>query len=1123
MGISMKGRIFLREIWLAQALITTSCFDWSVSGCGADTTTCISHLTPDAGGAFDVGDAFDAGSVPGIVNALVRYVPSNQNPVSSPVAATGANEFGPTTVEIELTFSENINSSTLRNGLTASNGTSVMILVPAENLGSSVTKAVFFSQITPRIHSDGTYLVENLLIQSVSGIESTVPVSATIVVDSTSNQLVIRQDRVSYIRSPIGNALEETLINTQGFESFSIPAGPFFELGPVDGLQAIDSFPIDTFLFANTETPNSIRIWADSSRQRLLGTAKPTTIAGQQVWSRADLQLKPTEVSQAWVTALDGAGNESDAVAVQSSWFIGTSANISQNPNQTIGSSFMDTPLDRGNGFVTPQGSLVDAIDGRVFVQQAELAWRQRSNSTPEARVSHSMAYDSLRGQVILFGGRSSSNIALNDTWAWDGTNWTNITPNNNIIPARYDHVMTFDSNKGQIFLFGGFGNNSGTARLNDSWTWDGANWINVTPNTNNPPGLNGHALTFDIERGVAVMFGGASDVGTNNRTWIWDGTSWSDVTPAGDNPPIRNDHALAYDGQRRQVVLFGGHGLSRKLNDTWAWDGVAWTRLLPEVNPPARNNHVIVYDSQRQQIVLFGGTLNDGSSSNNTWVWSNSNWTEVISEIGNPASRHSYSMAFDNLSGQIIMFGGVGNAAVLSDTQTWDGSSWKNITPRTDIPPVRHNHAMAYDASRGMVILFGGATTRSLLDDTWAWDGINWINVTPGLNNNPGVNNITARDHHTMVYDSQRRQIVLFGGYGFAEKQSAGADFLNDTWVWDGSTWQEQVSLTNDIPARDDHAMAFDSQRGQVVVFGGEGFNTSGELSLFNDTWIWDGSVWTEVTPPSSNPPAREQHDMVFDSQRGQIVMFGGGDSKSSIYRNDTWVWNGTGWVDITPIGVNPAPRLSHSMYFDNRRNSVMLFGGETIDARQNDIWIWNGSTWTELTPNTNNEPLARFEHAMVFDEQRGRALMFGGFIGTDTRLNDTWEVRLPRLPTTQFSFEPAAAISQASYTDLHVRAFCGGEAQNLVGQQVSGTRLLGWSAEEGAFESIATNSMGLDITVPTQGLIEFMTSESRQVRHFFGERLFFRCEPINADLIRSAQVALDYIEVRMKYQTNP
>ncbi len=43
--------------------------------------------------------------------------------------------------------------------------------------------------------------------------------------------------------------------------------------------------------------------------------------------------------------------------------------------------------------------------------------WTQRQNMGPQGRTLHAMAYDLARERVVLFGGTSSANIQLGDTW----------------------------------------------------------------------------------------------------------------------------------------------------------------------------------------------------------------------------------------------------------------------------------------------------------------------------------------------------------------------------------------------------------------------------------------------------------------------------------------------------------------------------------------------------------------------------------------------------------------------------------------------------------------------------------------------------------------------------------
>ena len=188
------------------------------------------------------------------------------------------------------------------------------------------------------------------------------------------------------------------------------------------------------------------------------------------------------------------------------------------------------------------------------------------------------MAYDSVRGKVVLFGGSYYNGINhfyRDDTWEWDGTTWTLRTPVTKPW-TRFGHSMAYDSVRGKVVLFGGYG---GSYLLNDTWEWDGSNWTLYTPATK-PSVRYYHAMTYDSVRGKVVLFGG--DNGSNlNDTWEWDGTNWTQRSPAT-TLSARSGHSMAYDSAQGKVVLFGGsyyiNFSNLNINDTWEWDGTTWT-----------------------------------------------------------------------------------------------------------------------------------------------------------------------------------------------------------------------------------------------------------------------------------------------------------------------------------------------------------------------------------------------------------------------------------------------------------------------------------------------------------------------------------------------------------------
>jgi hypothetical protein len=240
------------------------------------------------------------------------------------------------------------------------------------------------------------------------------------------------------------------------------------------------------------------------------------------------------------------------------------------------------------------------------------------------------MAYDAARGQVVLFGGLPAGNVSA-ETWTWDGHAWTQRHPAVNP-PARQFASMVYDAARRVVVLFGG----QAPAILNDTWTWDGTTWTQQHP-TRRPTGRVASAMTYDGARARILLFGGDSGQGQAfsggyGDTWTWDGANWSQVS-SGPSPPPRAWAALAYDAEVGKSVLFGGLSgpQATLMNDTWSWDGARWTQQQPAGSPPPRQDASLVYDTAQRVVVLYGGT---GASAPNpyladTWVWDGVAWSK--------------------------------------------------------------------------------------------------------------------------------------------------------------------------------------------------------------------------------------------------------------------------------------------------------------------------------------------------------------------------------------------------------------------------------------------------------------------------------------------------------------
>jgi hypothetical protein len=229
------------------------------------------------------------------------------------------------------------------------------------------------------------------------------------------------------------------------------------------------------------------------------------------------------------------------------------------------------------------------------------------------------------------------------------------------------------------------------------------------------------------------------------------------------------------------------------------------------------------------------------------------------------------------------------------------------------------------------------------------------------------------------MVYDTSRDRFVMWGGWG---------EDTTDTWVFEGRHWSRLA--TGQSPAyRMQHGMAYDAGRDEVVLFGGQVpiFGTE-----FGDTWVFSGDTWEE-REPSDSPPPRVGVSMVYDPIHDEVVLFGGSHG-SETTTNETWVWDGVTWAQRHPA-TSPAAREDAAMAFDPQLGAVVMFGGDLGYAKPptDDTWVWDGINWRELTAATGPLPMASSGMA-EFD---GGAILFGGDGGVDDRqrFNKTWQLR--------------------------------------------------------------------------------------------------------------------------------
>ena len=466
---------------------------------------------------------------------------------------------------------------------------------------------------------------------------------------------------------------------------------------------------------------------------------------------------------------------------------------------------------------------------------------------------------------------------------------------------------------------------------------------------------------------------------------------NWFAVTPV----PIDVYASAAYDVARQQAVLFTTTG------ETWLWDGTAWSKKSPVHSPPQRWMAVMAFDYYQSRVLLYGGTWGN-TSFTDTWEWTGTDWL-----VMSPAAHPFNSVGkIANYGSSVVFYGD------SFDIWTWNGSNWVRLTPDNIPWPIRQATSMA-DASSDLMLFGGLINGTTSLNDTWLWDGTNWAQKT--------IATPPPARYFASMSRGPRGQVVLFGGESFQSGQGGGYSVYNDTWVWGGTSWAQQsppispsgrwgfpfvydsagnISLllgpdvwswdgsrwwpTDVFPsARGFHSMAYNGNDGSVLLFGG----TTGGGNYLGDTWVWNGSNWLQKSPVHS-PPAGIYGCMAYDAQRQQIVLFGSW-TGTDVVTNDTWTWDGNDWTLQSPTNRPPA-RHGAAMAYDVARGQVVLFGGFGNGVILNDTWAWDGLNWTQGTPATAPPP--RAYHSMAYDPVNREIAAFGGEDASLNVTNETW-----------------------------------------------------------------------------------------------------------------------------------
>jgi N-acetylneuraminic acid mutarotase len=429
-------------------------------------------------------------------------------------------------------------------------------------------------------------------------------------------------------------------------------------------------------------------------------------------------------------------------------------------------------------------------------------------------------------------------------------------------------------------------------------WTWQGGL---DTVNGDGVFGTQGAAAASNLP---GARYDSSSWIDASGNLWLFGGYGYDSTGSAGYLSDL-----WRYSPSTGQWTWVGGGNVN---NDSGVYGGLG-TAAAGNV-PGARHSAGSWIDSSGN-LWLFGGygydstgaigNLNDlwqYSPSSGLWTWvsggtadnaSGVYGTQATAAVGNvPGARNSANSWIDS-SGNLWLFGGVGDdsTGVVGDL----------------------NDLWQFSPGTGLWTWVSGSNAHNAI-------GVYGTQGSAAAANLPG-----ARQAASSWIDASGN-LWLFGGYGY--NSTAGAGYLNDlwqfspasglwTWVNGGSTdnatgvYGTQGSATaGAVPGSRQAANAWADPSGNLWLFGGAGYDSTGALGALNDLWRYNPGtgLWTWVSggsganatgaygtqgavSPSTVPGARQAANSWVDSS-GHLWLFGGAGyaSTDNGYLNDLW-----------------------------------------------------------------------------------------------------------------------------------------------------------------------------------------------------------------------------------------
>ena len=153
----------------------------------------------------------------------------------------------------------------------------------------------------------------------------------------------------------------------------------------------------------------------------------------------------------------------------------------------------------------------------------------------------------------------------------------------------------------------------------------------------------------------------------------------------------------------------------------------------------------------------------------------------------------------------------------------------------------------------------------------------------------------------------------------------------------------------------RSRHGLVYDRSAKAAVLFGGIIWNAqelaSRHLGVARPALETDQNLRNTARPPPRGDGLSRQRRTFAPVRRT------GGNRR---LLGDTWTYSGQRWRREGPGATAPSPRCGHSMVFDEQAGVAVLFGGiNPHDKPLGDTWLFDGTSWKRVNGISPPAPL--------------------------------------------------------------------------------------------------------------------------------------------------------------------